>query len=108
MLRIASETSGVEELQEDLESILDLVQKNPERRSDFVIEIGVMLDSLVDGVVETVCFLMHELRWAEVEGEIRSRAADPGDDVSNLRLYEAMLDAFSDSWRDRDLYRKYS
>ncbi|MEI8411025.1 MULTISPECIES: hypothetical protein [unclassified Kribbella] len=57
-------------------------------------------------MIELVSFLMHELRWPAVELAIREGLAGPPD-VSTVRHYSAMLDSFSDAWRDRDLYARF-
>ncbi|GGX25730.1 hypothetical protein GCM10010341_53770 [Streptomyces noursei] len=66
-----------------------------------------MIDTMREGVVELVSFVMHELRWPAVAEAISRRISAPLRDVSHLRLHEAMLEAFSDSWRDRDLYARF-
>ncbi len=66
-----------------------------------------MLDVLDEGVVEVVSYTMHEMRWEGVKSEVASRLSGPLDNISYRRLYEAILDAFSDSWPDRDLYARY-
>jgi len=108
VLATAEETFGVEALESDLEHALAIVQKNPESRSRIESEIITLIDSPREGVVELVSFLMHELRWKAIREAVSERISRPRGDVSNIRLYEAMLDAFSDSWRDRDLYRRFS
>lgn len=67
-----------------------------------------MLDFIKEGVVEIVSYVMHEMKWEAVKQEVESRLSGPMSNVSDRRLYEAILEAFSDSWRDRDLYVRFS
>ncbi|WP_143734789.1 hypothetical protein [Microbispora rosea] len=108
VLHTAEATCGVEDLERDLERALAVLQRNPDLRPQFETELTTLIDSIREGVVELVSFVMYELRWPVIEEAIRSRISEPRRNVSDLRLYEAMLEAFSDSWRDRDLYRKFS
>ncbi|HEY9368057.1 hypothetical protein [Streptomyces sp.] len=107
VLDSADRSYGVEDLEPELERALALLNHHPELRGRFETELVALLDPIREGVVELVSFTMHELRWSAVEDAIRSRIADPAGDVSDRRLHEAMLDAFSDSWRDRDLYARF-
>ncbi|GLX09005.1 hypothetical protein Misp03_59310 [Microbispora sp. NBRC 16548] len=107
VLATADETFGVEALESGLEHALAIVQKNPESRGRFESEVIALIDSPREGVVELVSFLMHELRWEAIREAVSEGISHPRGDISNIRLYEAMLDAFSDSWRDRDLYRRF-
>ncbi|WP_405407544.1 hypothetical protein [Streptomyces decoyicus] len=107
VLRIADSTCGVEELDPELEHALRILRGNLDVRDRLEAEIVSLLDTPAEGVVELVSFVMHELRWPPVRAEIERRLAHPTGDVSNRRHYEAMLDAFHDSWRDKDLYRRY-
>jgi len=108
VLATAEETCGVEELEPGLEHALAILQRNPEARGKFESQMLELVDSPKDGAVEMISFLMHELRWEAVRDAVRERIDHPRGNVSNIRLYEAMLDAFSDSWRDRDLYARFS
>ncbi|MEU9118858.1 hypothetical protein AB0C96_03185 [Streptomyces sp. NPDC048506] len=103
----AEASCGVEILEPHLERALAVLEQHPDLRRQFETQIVSLLDSLREGVVELVSFTMHELRWPAVERALRSRIADPTNKVSDLRLHEAMLDAFSDAWRDRDLYARF-
>lgn len=76
-------------------------------KSEFEQYIISILDDPREGVVEVVSYTMHEMRWEVVRSEVASRLSDSLRDVSYRRLYEAILDSFSDSWRDRDLYARY-
>lgn len=107
VLRIADSSCGVEELEPELEQALRILRSNPDLRDRLEAEIVSLLDTPVEGVVELVSFVMHELRWPPVKAEIERRLAHPTGDVSNRRLYEAMLDAFQEPWRDADLYKRY-
>ncbi|WP_411140058.1 hypothetical protein [Streptomyces sp. x-80] len=107
VLDAAENSCGVEALERDLERALALLQRNPGLRPQFETELISLLDSMREGVVELISFTMHDLRWPAVEAAIASRISAPGRNVSHLRLHEAMLDAFSDSWRDRDLYTRF-
>lgn len=104
----AEDTCGVEELEEGLERVLAILQRNPEMRGKFESEMIALIDSPREGVVELVSFVMHELRWEAIREAVNERISHPRGNVSNIRLYEAMLDAFSDTWRDRDLYTRFS
>ncbi|GAA1024451.1 hypothetical protein Aple_101160 [Acrocarpospora pleiomorpha] len=108
VLTTAEETIGVEDLEEGLERALAILQRNPEARESFENEIISLIDSPREGVVELVSFVMYELRWTAIQEAVRERMRDPSGNVSNIRLYEAMLDAFSDSWHERDLYRRFA
>ncbi|WP_455358734.1 hypothetical protein [Streptomyces sp. SYSU K21746] len=108
VLRAADASCGVEVLEPDLERALEVLQGNAELRPQFESELIILIDSIGEGVVELVSFVMHELRWPALEEAIRHRISNPMRNVSDLRLYEAMLDALSDSWRDRDLYARFS
>ncbi|MEW1658033.1 hypothetical protein [Streptomyces sp. NPDC093707] len=107
-LDTAEETYGVEDLECHLERALVVLQRNPELRPQFESELVSLLDSIKEGVIEVVSYAMHELRWPAVERAIREKISVPGVDVSDVRLYGVMLEAFSDSWRDRDLYGRFS
>ncbi|MFK0057576.1 hypothetical protein ACIQSN_35665 [Streptomyces sp. NPDC091025] len=108
VLATAEETCGAEELESGLERALAILQGNPELRGQFENHMIALVDSPREGVVEIVSFLMHVLRWEAVRGAVEERIRYPRGDVSNLRLHEAMLDSFSDSWRDRDLFTRFS
>ncbi|MFD5424976.1 hypothetical protein [Streptomyces sp. NPDC127084] len=108
VLATAEETCGAEELEPGLERALTILQGNPELRGQFESRVIALIDSPREGVVEIVSFLMHVLRWEAVREAVEERIRHPRGDVSNLRLHEAMLDAFSDSWRDRDLFTRFS
>ncbi|MGW6565723.1 hypothetical protein [Streptomyces sp. NPDC054975] len=108
VLATAEETIGTEELEPGLERALAIIQRNPESRGRFESQMIALIDSPEEGVVEMVSFLMHELRWEVVRDAVRERIGHPRGNVSNIRLYEAMLDSFSDSWRDRDLYARFA
>ncbi|GAA2643886.1 hypothetical protein [Streptomyces lunalinharesii] len=106
VLDTAEATYGVQDLERNLERALVLLQRNPELRPRFESELVSLLDPIEEGVIEVVSYTMHELRWPVVERAIRDKIAAPGVDVSDVRLYGVMLDAFSDEWRDRDLYAR--
>ncbi|WP_155053806.1 hypothetical protein [Streptomyces blattellae] len=108
VLATAEETCGAEELEPGLERALAILQGNPELRGQFESRLIALIDSPQEGVVEIVSFLMHVLRWEAVREAVEERIRHPRGDVSHLRLHEAMLDAFSDSWRDRDLFTRFS
>ncbi|GHE54163.1 hypothetical protein [Streptomyces capitiformicae] len=101
------ESCGVESVERDLERALDVLKSNPGSREAFEEVLVSVIESLGEGAVELISFTMHELRWQAVEEAVTARVSAPGRNVSDLRLYEAMLDAFSDSWRDRDLYARF-
>jgi hypothetical protein len=107
VLRVAAHSYGVEDIEPGLERALAVLRRNPILRTQFEGEIVSMLDSLEEGVVELISFVMHDLRWKAIEEEVNSRVLNPSGNVSDLRLYEAILDSFSDSWRDRDLYSAF-
>ncbi|QHC23094.1 hypothetical protein [Streptomyces sp. GS7] len=107
VLDTADAWCGVEVLEPGLERALAVLRQHPGLRGRFEDEIVSLLDSPVEGVVELVSFVMHELRWPAVEQAIRNRLSTPGRNVSHFRLHEAMLDAFSDSWGERDLYARF-
>jgi hypothetical protein len=106
--RIADFSCGVEALEPELDHVLGILLGNPDLRGQFETEIVSLLDTIEEGVIELISYAMHELRWESVRQEIERRLASPTSDVSARRHYEAMLDAFSDSWRDRDLYGRFS
>jgi hypothetical protein len=107
VLRIADSSCGVEALEPELEIALRILRVNLNLKAQFETKILSLLDTLDEGVVELVSFVMHELRWSPVKEEIERRLENPTGDVSDRRHYEAMLDAFHDSWRDRDLYKRF-
>ncbi|MGP4000660.1 hypothetical protein [Streptomyces sp. 8N706] len=107
VLRIADSSCGVESLETALETTLRIVRDNLHLKAQFETEIVSLMDTLDEGVVELVSFVMHELRWSPVKEEIERRLANPTGDVSERRHDEAMLDAFYDTWRDRDLYKRF-
>ncbi|GFE12420.1 hypothetical protein Sgleb_04670 [Streptomyces glebosus] len=107
VLRIADASCGVEELEPELEHALQILRGSPGLKDRLTAEVVSLLETPAEGVVELVSFVMHELRWSPVEAEIGRLLAYPTGDVSKRRHYEAMLNAFHDSWRDRDLYRRY-
>ncbi|MEU3543986.1 hypothetical protein [Streptomyces paromomycinus] len=104
----ARESCGTEALEPDLERALEILRTAPEMREELETELISLIDPAREGIVELVAFTMHELRWPRIEQEIRGRLTENPGNVSNIRLYEAMLDAFSDSWSDRDLYGRFS
>ncbi|MGW5003476.1 hypothetical protein ACWEP8_38125 [Streptomyces hydrogenans] len=108
VLTKAEKTCGTEELEPGLERGLKILKGNSEFRGEFEDLIISLIDTPQEGVVEIVSFLMHDLRWEAVKKAVGDRILHPKGDVSNIRLYEAMLDAFSDSWRDRDLFMRFS
>ncbi|MEU7315284.1 hypothetical protein [Streptomyces sp. NPDC007083] len=108
VLNTAEETCGTEDLEYELERALTFVKGHPELREWFESQVISLIDSPREGVVELVSFLMHDLRWEAVREAITEKVRHPKGDISNIRLHEAMLDAFSDSWRDRDLYTRFS
>lgn len=108
ILATAEETCGTEELEPSLERALAILQGNPESRGNFEVCLIDLVNSPREGAVEIVSFLMHTLRWETVRDAIEERIRHPRGDISNLRLHEAMLDSFSDSWRDRDLFARFS
>ncbi|MEU3206552.1 hypothetical protein ABZ702_22315 [Streptomyces cyaneofuscatus] len=108
VLATAEETCGTEELEPELEHALVVLLENPDSRARFQSYMIALIDSPQEGVVETISFLMHVLRWPAVREAVEERLKHPRGNVSNIRLYEAMLDAFSDSWRDRDLFARFS
>lgn len=109
ILDTAENSCGVEALEGGLERALVVLRGNLKLRQQFEGELISMIDDPIkEGVVELVSFTMYELRWPAVEGAIRCRVSEPNGNASSLRLYEAMLDAFSDSWRDRDLYARFN
>ncbi|MFF4985656.1 hypothetical protein ACFY19_00630 [Streptosporangium saharense] len=108
ILVTADETLGVEALEPGLEHALVIAQRNPELRAQFESRLIALIDSPQEGSVEIVSFLMHVLRWETIREAVEERIRHPRGDVSNIRLYEAMLDAFSDSWRDRDFFTRFS
>ncbi|MBE9498789.1 hypothetical protein [Streptomyces qinglanensis] len=108
VLTTAEETYGTEDLEYHLERALAFVKRHPELKDWLESQVISLIDSPREGVVELVSFLMHDLHWEAVREAIIERVRHPKGDVSNIRLHEAMLDAFSDSWRDRDLYTRFS
>ncbi|MEU2776801.1 hypothetical protein ABZ646_28790 [Streptomyces sp. NPDC007162] len=108
VLAAAEETYGAEALEPGLERALAIVQTNPEFEEQFENQLITLIDSPEEGVVEVVSFLMHALRWEAVREAVEEKITNPRGDVSNIRLYEAMLDSFTDSWRDRDLYVRFA
>ncbi|MEV6437500.1 hypothetical protein [Streptomyces anulatus] len=108
ILDIAEETCGAEELEPGLERALAILQGNPESKENFEACVIDLVNSPREGAVEIVSFLMHALRWEAVREAVEERIRHPRGNISNLRLHEAMLDSFSDSWRDRDLFTRFS
>ena len=104
---VAENACGVESVEPELERALGVLQSNPDFRREFEKVLVSVIDSLGEGAVELISFTMHELRWKAVEEAVTERMSDPGRNVSDRRLYEAMADAFSDAWRDRDLYARF-
>ncbi|WP_433543659.1 hypothetical protein ACQPZG_00045 (plasmid) [Streptomyces sp. CA-294286] len=104
-LGVARSSVGSEALAPRLEEILRFLRENESMRPEMESEIYSMLDEIAeDGMVELISYAMYALRWEGVAEEVERRLSHPSGDVSNRRLYEAVLDSFSDSWRDRDLY----
>ncbi|MFD0294911.1 hypothetical protein [Streptomyces sp. NPDC127118] len=108
VLATAEETCGAEALEPGLERTLAILQRNPDFRGQFESQLIALIDSPEEGVVEVVSFLMHVLRWEAVREAVEERVNYPRGNVSSIRLYEAMLDSFSDFWRDRDLYARFA
>ncbi|WP_460855037.1 hypothetical protein [Nocardiopsis coralliicola] len=107
VLTTADSYNADESLEPGLERLLALAIDHPEARSGFESELVKLLDGPIEGVVEIISFLMHNLRWGRINYEIALRMKNPKD-VSHIRLYKSMLDSFSDSWRDRGMYTRYS
>ncbi|MFB8000283.1 hypothetical protein ACFC4G_46940 [Streptomyces sp. NPDC056002] len=108
VLATAEETCGAEALEPGLERTLAILQRHPDFWEQFENQMIALIDSPEEGVVEVISFLMHVLRWDAVREAVEERISHPKGNVSNIRLYEAMLDSFSDSWRDRDLYARFA
>lgn len=103
----ADSSCGAETLEPYLVRALTILQRNLDLRPQFENELISLIDPIKEGVVELISFVMHELRWPKIEEAIRDKMRDPERNVSDFRHYEAMLDGFSDSWRDRDLYVRF-
>ncbi|MGC4944425.1 hypothetical protein [Kribbella sp. DT2] len=82
---------------------------HPEAREDFErILLAIVRNLTIGGATELISFTMHELRWPIVKDEIELQLNNTTRNVSDRRLHEAMLDSFSNSWRDSDMYLRFS
>ncbi|MFB8414659.1 hypothetical protein ACFC63_03950 [Streptomyces albidoflavus] len=108
VLAVAEESYGIEVLEPGLERALAIVQRNPEFEEQFEDQLIDLIDSPGEGAVEVISFLMQALRWESVRQAVEERISHPRGNISNIRLYEAMLDSFADFWRDRDLYTRFA
>ncbi|WP_145807015.1 hypothetical protein [Kribbella amoyensis] len=108
VLVTAHETCGVEAREPGLERAPSILQANPGLRGQAEGRLIALLESPQDGVVELLSFLMHVLRWEAVQEAVGNRLTSPRGDVSHIRLSEAIWDSFSDTWRDRDLFRRFA
>ncbi|MFI5732244.1 hypothetical protein ACIA49_19125 [Kribbella sp. NPDC051587] len=86
---------------------LHLIHQHPTHRPRFESVLISLLNPIKGGTTELITYLMHDLRWSVVQNAIARHLATPAN-VSYPRQYAAMLDAFTDTWRDRDMYRRYN
>lgn len=90
--------------------VLELIEKNEDRRPDFV-------EAFLDGLDKPdVCdkwliqFCMHALRWPEAKEKFEelSRQAIEQNNWNRIQPLQHVLDSFEDDWEDaRDIYAEY-
>ncbi len=97
---------GVDQIEPLLDDLLNSVIESREcwrAISDKFLDMTLNIDS---DKVEVLQYCMHTLRWAEVEKYARSRLASETA-IGKQRLYERLIESFSDVWPERDLYSRY-
>ncbi|TDD44438.1 hypothetical protein E1263_40690 [Kribbella antibiotica] len=85
-------------LETGMERALDLIHRQPTHRHRFESELSSLLNPIEAGTSDLIPYLMHELRWPAVQTAITNHLAAPAN-VSYVRQYEAMLDAFTEAGR---------
>jgi hypothetical protein len=90
--------------------ILDLIERNPDKRSQFAdafFQLFIGPSRYEEALIE---FCMHVLRWPEVKTrfEALSREAIEKEDWNNINPLQHILEAFEDDWEDAsDFYVEY-
>jgi hypothetical protein len=82
---------------------LRIISEHPERRE----EIGTLLIAMLNKRVisaEPLAYLMHCLRWGEVEAAIADQLSSMSSPMIHGRELEKILEAFSDKWENHEFY----
>lgn len=98
--------AGVDQVEPLLDDLLDSIIKFHECRTAISGRFFEMTLNIDADKVEILQFCMHALRWAEVEEYARRRLAAETF-VGKRRLYERLIESFSDAWPERELYARY-
>lgn len=86
---------------------LELIAGAPEQRD----QLGRLITSMfTNGEVsdEPVAFLMHALRWPEIQAWAREQLGSLKNPVANGRPLEKIIAAFCDDWENREFYKLFS
>ncbi len=108
-LLIEDVDGGTERTEAELDGILSVMVDHPEFQGEFERTLVAMVrNPTISGATELVSFTMHVLRWPAVQEEIERQLNNTRRNVSDWRLHRAMLDSYSDSWRDKDMYVRFN
>ncbi|GAB2573344.1 hypothetical protein [Kribbella endophytica] len=108
-LLVADVDGGAERTEAELDGILSVMIDHPEAHEEFEQTLVAMVQHpTIHGATELVSFTMHVLRWPAVQDEIERQLNNTSRNVSDRRLHGAMLNSYSDSWRDKDMYVRFS
>jgi hypothetical protein len=99
------ESHGTSDLVPYGRQILSLIERHPERRSDFERAFCDLWQTPF-GPWELISFCMHTLRWPVVRQFIERafREAEQRQDWRSLPIASHILASFSDDWPDADLF----
>lgn len=98
---------GTEDYENELSDLLQFVLRHPEIEREAE---GLFRDALNSQLTpwELVAFCMYELRYESVKEEVIRQleltGANPRDEAPLRRI----LEAFDDSWSDRDMFARFS
>jgi hypothetical protein len=99
-------TYGANEIEHLLADLLEFIGDHLSCRDEFEFVLVDMLDRGPEGMVMTMEFLMHTLKWPMIEAELQRRLTVTSN-WNDRRVLERILAAFSDGWEDGDIYDRY-
>lgn len=99
-------TYGANEIEHLLADLLEFIGDHLSCRDEFEYVLVDMLDRGPEGMVMTMEFLMHTLKWPMIEAELQRRLTVTSN-WNDRRVLERILAAFSDGWEDGDIYDRY-
>lgn len=116
--RILRADFGVNSAEASFFSVVALLKGNPELKIYFISRCEhtfklIEPSSLDEGVVpqELIELVAHEMRWEEIKNLSERRVCElfNGDwERACGDISRRIIDAFSDEWKDREFYKKYS